>query len=425
MLYYEDYDDADSSRRLQVQIDPLGVHTEQHMFSQQLFSLEPDSAPLLCGLIPAHPWGPCCSPQKDRGLPTIKKPPQSFLCIAGGASLQPVSSRNTKEKVQFLPLKTQRCVNQPFPPDQTQLPAQTLLHPKPHVNQSSASSMQAPHPGHLGFPSIQSQSSPQILPDPLNCAVIRPRMCGVGDDDKDTPCQNKAGEDEDGVTVWYQLQLEKQKRLREKLNLQKEKRRHMQAQNRWKQRQEKLQDVSPTLLEKKGQQDQTPLQYPQKPQGNKQIRSIPNLPETPTSNLPQHQQRCSFNSKSHSNPQKCGRRQQQQPSLLLPPLLKPRSKQGYPPAPLAHSLTAELVCEGTGEKHRRRSRKLRKRMVKDLPLKVRVVKHSRLEEKDDGMSVWVPAQANKGSRVVTFTRTQSYGRDTFRQLNNSHQPVKQ
>ncbi|XP_066514462.1 RNA-binding protein 33-like [Hoplias malabaricus] len=369
------------------------------MFSQQLFSLEPDSAPLLCGLIPAHPWGPCCSPQKDRGLPTIKKTPQSFLCIAGGASLQPVSSRNTKEKVQFLPLKTQRCVNQPFPPDQTQLPAQTLLHPKPHVNQSSASSMQAPHPGHLGFPSIQSQSSPQILPDPLNCAVIRPRMtqispnsahdlseppvlaqntsfittarptptpaaqvrpvaravagavargmpgagrdgacarvapepeltgksqgqevkedphssqsllceekkeemeeetkeCGVGDDDKDTPCQSKAGEDEDGVTVWYQLQLQKQKRLREKLNLQKEKRRHMQAQNRWKQRQEKLQNVPPTLSEKK--------------------------------------------------------------------------------------------------------------------------------EKDDGMSVWVPAQANKGSRVVTFTRTQSYGRDTFRQL-NSHQPVK-
>ncbi|KAL6467514.1 hypothetical protein MHYP_G00231910 [Metynnis hypsauchen] len=57
-----------------------------------------------------------------------------------------------------------------------------------------------------------------------------------------------------------------------------------------------------------------------------------------------------------------------------------------------------------------------KREVKELPSKLRVAKHVRMEEEEDGMSLRFPAQVNEGSRVVTFTRTAISAPHTLRQV---------
>ncbi|XP_036411934.1 RNA-binding protein 33 isoform X2 [Colossoma macropomum] len=253
------------------------------------------------------------------------------------------------------------------------------------------------------------------------------------EDEKDSLRQSEAGEDDDGdgVSAWYRLQLEKQKQLREKLMSHKEKRRHLQAQYQRRQKQGKLHEVH--LMGKI--LDGAPQRCPQPSQVSKRAQSTrkPTQKTRPsTSNLPQR------DSESRPNLQLC--QQQQHGSALLPPL-KPPSKPAYPQTHLAQCSAAAAPVRRAVLWHRQsfhgqrflghddasggssgelgewhgRTRKM-KRLAKELPSKLKVVKHVRMEEEEDGVSLRFPAQVSEGSRVVTFTRTTFCGPHALRQV---------
>ncbi|XP_037386773.1 uncharacterized protein rbm33b isoform X2 [Pygocentrus nattereri] len=251
--------------------------------------------------------------------------------------------------------------------------------------------------------------------------------CWADEDDEDSLCQSKAGQDDggDGVSAWYRQQLKKQKRLREKLMSHKEKRRHLQAQYKRRQKQGKLHEV---LLMGKI-HDAAPQQCPQPSQDSKQAQST----QKPTQKT---RRRCSLDSESHPNLQLC--QQQQHGSALLPPLKYP-SKPAHPQTHVAQCSAAAAPvrravlwhgqrCFGhddegpsrfsgeLGEWHERTKKIVMRREVKELPSKLRVAKHVGLEEEEDGMSLRFPAQVNEGSRVVTFTRTTFSPAHTLRQV---------
>ncbi|XP_022534894.2 uncharacterized protein rbm33b isoform X1 [Astyanax mexicanus] len=224
--------------------------------------------------------------------------------------------------------------------------------------------------------------------------------------DTDSLCQHQTDNDsKDGVPAWYRLQLEKQKHLRQKLIGQKEERRQLQAEYRKKQRQDKLKNALQN--------------HDQKPQDGRQAQNIKKPSQKP-------------------------------PASNILPLLRPPPKPGYPPAaPLAQCPAAAPAAlveraaprhgnpfpwhgfhgrgdEGSGvfsgvpgERHGRRRRRkwmAGKRVMKELPSKVKMVKRSNMEKDEDEMNMRFPAQVSEGSRVVTFTQIPCFGPHTLRQV---------
>ncbi|KAI4887530.1 hypothetical protein NFI96_017103 [Prochilodus magdalenae] len=223
-------------------------------------------------------------------------------------------------------------------------------------------------------------------------------------DEESSPYQSRAGEGEgDGVVVvpaWYRLQLEKQKRLRETLVLHKEKRRHLQARQSRKQRQERFIKVFHEMV---------PNQYPQV-----KSKQVQNLQKSRPSNLNllQHQE-------IHPDHQLQQQQQRHGSELLLP--VGQGSATGVASvrrAVLWHgpSFPGQGFVEGDNERsvvfpgdleerHGMIRTIVMKRVVNKLPSNVRELNPSRMKEEEDGMRLKSTAHVNKGSRVVTFTQT--------------------
>ncbi|XP_022534900.2 uncharacterized protein rbm33b isoform X3 [Astyanax mexicanus] len=426
---------ADSSRPLHEQTIPAGSHPVfpgQHMFGQQHHTSELDGSPLLHDPVSTgaagrpgcsgDPRGPLCSPQRNLGLPSLNSSHPAPLCVPGEASLQPQVqiSPNVSHVLSDRPVLAHNSsfINvarpTPTPAAQVRPIARAVATGMPGAARQQASARAGVCARAVLEPVLAGKSRGQEVKEepqsPLSSLSKEEREEEEEEEaikgDTDSLCQHQTDNDsKDGVPAWYRLQLEKQKHLRQKLIGQKEERRQLQAEYRKKQRQDKLKNALQN--------------HDQKPQDGRQAQNIKKPSQKP-------------------------------PASNILPLLRPPPKPGYPPAaPLAQCPAAAPAAlveraaprhgnpfpwhgfhgrgdEGSGvfsgvpgERHGRRRRRkwmAGKRVMKELPSKVKMVKRSNMEKDEDEMNMRFPAQVSEGSRVVTFTQIPCFGPHTLRQV---------